>query len=256
MALTTGVFDAASVNFYSWLKPIEQGEDLVVTAGLHEGCLRMVVGVNTGLKTYADLKGKTIGTNGPTNDPFPMFAIAIARAGIDPVKDVQWRGYKNPADIGPALDAGEIQAVAGINPTAYLLVQQGKAVEMGSNMSGMFADRFCCALAMRGSLVREDPQAAAALTRALMNGSRYTGAHTHEVAIIEVQHKYVSVNQATAEHLLSTYTWNPSASRIKGQLVQAAQDLKLIGILDKKTDPVALARKAYVDVFKLAAEAS
>jgi NitT/TauT family transport system substrate-binding protein len=254
--LEAGVWDIAPSNFYSWLKPIEQGADLVVTAGIHEGCLRMVVGVNTGIKTYADLKGKTIGTNGPTNDPFPLFAIALARAGVDPIKDVQWRGYTNVHAFGPALDKGEIQAVAGIDPTAYVLVEQGKAVEIGSNMTGMFAGRFCCAVALRGSLVREDPQAAAALTRALMNGSRYTGGHIHEVATIEVQHKYVTVDEPTAEHLLSSYTWKPSASLIKEQLVQGARDLKLIGFLDKKTDPVALANKAYVDVFKLAAQAT
>ena len=111
-------------------------------------------------------------------------------------------------------------------------------------------------MAVDALVVREDPQAAAALTRALMNGSSYTGAHIHEVASIEATHKYVTVNQATAEHLLSSYTWKPSASLIKGQFEQAAHDLKQIGFLAKTTDPVALTQKAYVDVFKLAAEAS
>ena len=151
-ALASGAVDVAANNFYSYLKPIEQGADIYLTAGLHGGCLRLVVGATTGIKTYADLKGKTIGTNGTKNSPPPFFLVELAKGGIDPLKDVQWRTYK-PAEFGPALDKGEIQAVAGIDPAPYVLVQQGKAMEIGSNMTGMFANMFCCAVAIRGSLV-------------------------------------------------------------------------------------------------------
>jgi NitT/TauT family transport system substrate-binding protein len=255
-ALSTGQVDAVPSNFYSWIGPIQQGADFVVTAGMHGGCLRLVAGINAGIKTYADLKGKTIGISGPGNSPVPFFAVALAKEGLDPLKDVQWRGYSKPAALGPALDSGEIQAIGAIDPIGYVLVQEGKAVELGSNMTGMFANMFCCGVALRGSLVREDPQAAAALTRALMNGSRYTGGHIHEVAAIEVSGKYVTVDVATAEHLLSSYTWHPSATLIKGQIEQAARDLASVGLLPKTTDPVALTKKAYIDVFALAAQAS
>jgi NitT/TauT family transport system substrate-binding protein len=255
-AMASGKVDFGASQFYSFLLPILQGADIYLTAGLHGGCLRLVVGTNTGIKTYADLKGKTIGANGANNTPPPFFLVDLAKNGLDPLKDVQWRTYPLPQDLGPALDKGEIQAVAGIDPVAYLLEQQGKAVQIGSNMTGMFANMYCCAVAIRGSLVREDPQAAAALTRGMMNGSRYTATHIHEVAGIEAANKYVTVSQATAEHLLSSYTWRPSATLIKGQIEQAARDLMHIGFLPKATDPVALTKKAYIDVFALAAQTS
>ena len=88
-----------------------------------------------------------------------------------------------------------------------------------------------------------------------MNGSLYTGHHIVEVAHIEVQNKFVPVGVTTVEHLLRSYTWHPSATRVKAQIEQGARDYKLTGFLDKKTDPRALARKAYVDIFKLAGEA-
>lgn len=254
-ALASGKVDFGASQFYSFLLPILQGADIYLTAGLHGGCLRLVVGTNTGIKTYADLKGKTVGANGANNTPPPFFLVDLARNGLDPLKDVQWRTYQ-PQDLGPALDRGEIQAVAGIDPVAYILEQQGKAVEIGSNMTGMFTSMYCCAVAIRGSLVREDPQAAAALTRGMMNGSRYTATHIHEVAGIEAANQYVTVSKATAEHLLSSYTWRPSATLIKGQIEQAARDLTQIGFLPRATDPVALANKAYVDVFALAAQTS
>lgn len=254
-ALITGKVDAAGGILYNWLKPIEQGADVRLAAGLHGGCLRLVVGAHTGIKTFTDLKGKTIGTDAIGASAMNFFSVALIKAGINPTTDVSWRVYP-PAQFGTALDKGEIQAVAALDPFPYLLTQAGKAVEIGSNMTGMFANNFCCVVALRGSMVREDPKTAAALTRGLMNGARYTGSHIHEVATIEVAGKYVPVKDtATVEHLLRSYTWHPSATAVKPQILQGARDFKLTGFLDKSTDPVALAHKAYVDIFTLANEA-
>ncbi|HVA90245.1 MAG TPA: ABC transporter substrate-binding protein [Chloroflexota bacterium] len=253
-ALATGKVDAAGGILYNWLKPIEQGVDVHLAAGLHGGCLRMVVGAHTGIKTFMDLKGKSIGTDGIGASAMNFFSVALIKAGINPTTDVSWRVYP-PAQYGAALDKGEIQAVAALDPFPYLLTQSGQAVEIGSNMTGMFANNFCCVVALRGALVREDPKAAAALTRGWMNGSRYTGTHIHEVATIEVQDKFVPIGVSTVEHLLGTYTWHPSASTLKPQILQGARDFKLTGFLDQRTDPQKLAERAYVDIFKLAGEA-
>ncbi len=252
--LSDGTVAAAPSNFYGYYQALAQGADIRVTAGLHSGCLRLVAGATTGIKNYAGLKGKTIGTNGIKNTPPPFFEVALAKAGLNPKKDVQWRTYL-PTEFGAALDKGEIQAVAAIDPAPFVLVQQGKAMEIGSNMTGMFMNMFCCAAGLSGKLVQDEPKVAAALTRGLMQGSIYTGKHVHEIAAVEVTDKYVTVDLATAEHLLASYTWNPSAGRIKGQLEQGARDLQSIGLLLASTDPVQLADKAYVDIFKLAGEA-
>ena len=254
-AVATGKVDAAGGILYNYLKPIEQGVDVRLAAGLHGGCLRMVAGAHTGIKTFADLKGKTIGTDSIGGSAMNFFSVALAKAGLNPTTDVSWRVYP-PPQFGTALARGEIQAIASLDPFPYLLTQQGKAVEIGSNMTGMFANRFCCVAALHGALVRNDPKSAAALTRGMMNGSLYTGHHIPEVAQIEVQYKFVPIGATTVEHLLRTYTWHPSATRLKAQIEQGARDYKLTGFLDKKTDPQALARKAYVDIFKLAGEAS
>jgi NitT/TauT family transport system substrate-binding protein len=254
-AVATGKVDAAGGILYNYLKPIEQGVDVRLAAGMHGGCLRMVAGAHTGIKTFADLKGKTIGTDSIGGSAMNFFSVALAKVGLNPTTDVSWRVYP-PPQFGTALARGEIQAIASLDPFPYLLTQQGKAVEIGSNMTGMFANRFCCVAALHGALVRNDPKSAAALTRGMMNGSRYTGRHIPEVAQIEVQYKFVPVGVATVERLLRSYTWHPSATALKAQIEQGARDYKLTGFLDKKTDPVALARKAYVDIFKLAGEAS
>lgn len=254
-SVATGKVDVAGGILYNYLVPIEQGVDIRLAAGLHGGCLRMVAGIHTGIKMFSDLKGKTIGTDSLNGSAMNFFSVAIAKAGLNPKTAVSWRVY--PPDLfGTALDKGEIQAVASLDPFPYLLTQQGKAVEIGSNMTGMFANRFCCVAALHGALVHDDPKAAAALVRGMMNGSLYTGQHIHEVAHIEAQYKFVPVGAATVEHLLRSYTWHPSATALKAQIVQGARDYKLTGFLDARTDPVALANKAYVDIFKRAGEAA
>jgi NitT/TauT family transport system substrate-binding protein len=253
-ALGSGKIDVSDGILYNWLKPIEQGADVRLAAGLHGGCLRLVVGSHTGIKTLMDLKGKTIGTDAIGGSGMTFFSVAFAKSGINPTTDVSWRVYPT-AQFGAALDKGEIQAVASYDPFPYLLTQSGQAVEIGSNMTGMFANNFCCVVALHGALAREDPKTAAALTRGMMNGSRYTGTHIHEVATIEVKDKFVPVDVSTVEHLLKSYTWHPSATTIKPQIVQGALDYKLTGFLDKRTDPRKLAERAYVDIFKLAAAA-
>lgn len=217
--------------------------------------MRLVGGAHAGIKTFMDLKGKTIGTDSIGGSAMTFFSVALAKSGLNPTTDVNWRVYP-PPQFGTALDKGEIQAVATLDPFPFLLVQSGQAMEIGSNMTGMFARNFCCVVSLHGALVREDPKAAAALTRGMMNGSRYTGTHLHELATIEVQDKFVPVGVATVERLLSSYTWHPSATAVKAQILQGAHDYKLTGFLDKRTDPQKLAARAYVDIFKLAGEMS
>lgn len=253
-ALSTGKMHAAGGILYNWLKPIEQGADVRVAAGLQGGCLRLVVGAQSGIKTLMDLKGKTIGTETIGGSGMNFFSVLLAKAGLNPKTDVSWRVYP-PPQYETALDKGEIQAVASLDPFPFLLTQNGKGIELGSNMTGMYANRFCCVAALNGALARENPKAAAALTRGLMNGSRYTGTHLAEVAAIEVAHKFVSVPAATVEHLLNRYTWQPSASKLKAELALGVRDFKLTGFLDQRTDPHKLAERAYVDIFKLAAAA-
>ncbi len=253
-ALINGKVDVAPGILYNWLKPIEQGADVQLAAGLHGGCLRLVVGAHTGIKTFMALKGKTIGTDSIGGSGMTFFSIALAKSGINPTTDVSWRIYPT-AQFGTALDKGEIQAVASYDPFPYLLTKSGQAVELASNMTGMFASNFCCVVALHGAIVRDNPKAAAALTRGLMNGSTYTGTHLHEVATIEVKDKFVPIDVSTVQHLLSSYTWHPSATTVKPQIAQGARDFKLTGYLDKHTDPQKLAERAYVDIFKLAAAA-
>jgi hypothetical protein len=59
------VHDAVSTGggpgiLFQWLKPIEQGLNVKLTSGLHEGCLRFVTPKDSGITSLSQAKGKTI----------------------------------------------------------------------------------------------------------------------------------------------------------------------------------------------------
>ncbi|WP_284967113.1 hypothetical protein [Cutibacterium namnetense] len=86
-------YDAASGIFYSWLKPIEQGQNVKFVAGLHGGCLRLVVLKHSRFTKVANLKGATIGVPSMHSSATMFFSMDLLDAGINPLpeaKQVTW----------------------------------------------------------------------------------------------------------------------------------------------------------------------
>jgi NitT/TauT family transport system substrate-binding protein len=259
-ALSSGKLDGAPGILFTWLKPIEQGADIRLTAGLHGNCLRLVIAKNAGIKKAADFKGRTIAVGALGDSAMSFFALLLAKNGVDPVHDVTWKVFPY-TQLGVSFDKGEAVAAAAPDPFAYTLILQGKATQVGNNLLGLYGNtagitthKYCCTTALSGKLVRDQPKVAAAVTRAWLKGSRYAGAHTHETSVVETSHKYVALPQPVVEKLLNTYLWIPSATLVKEDIYVGARNFKITGFLDPNTDPDKLAATAYVDIFKLAGE--
>jgi NitT/TauT family transport system substrate-binding protein len=162
-AIATGKADAGMGLALRWLKPLEQGFDVRVTAGVHGGCIRLLGSKAANIDSLESLRGKSIAISDQAS-PAKNFSIVLAKKGIDPAQDVEWRQY--PANLlALAVDKGEVQALADIDPLPYLWLKDGKLIEIMTNLSGEYADRTCCIRAIRGSLIRSELPVAAALTR-------------------------------------------------------------------------------------------
>ncbi|WP_084535343.1 ABC transporter substrate-binding protein [Nocardia yamanashiensis] len=246
-AVGAGKLDAAPGIFFSWLKPIEQGIDAKLAAGLHEGCLRIIVPPDSSIKSIAELRNKTIGVAAIGDSAMSFFSVDLLDAGINPSQDVEWRVF--PGDqLGDALARGEIAAVAGSDPNALLPTLRGKARELTNNATGANRQLYCCATAVNGRLLREDPDTARALVTAWAEGSRWVGANLARTAAIEAEHKYVAAEQPVIESILQTYGYNPSAARLKTEITPGIEKFAKTGYLDRKTEARVLADKVYVDL--------
>jgi len=96
-AIATGKADAGIGMALRWLKPLEQGFDVRITAGVHGGCIRLLGSKAANIDSLESLRGKVIAISDQASPAKNFFLIALAKRGIDPVKEVEWRQY--PANL-------------------------------------------------------------------------------------------------------------------------------------------------------------
>jgi NitT/TauT family transport system substrate-binding protein len=234
------------------LKPLEQGLDVKITGGIHTGCLRLQAGAKTNIKKVTDLKGKRIGVPTHIGSPPHLFASRVLAAhGIDPrpeSKVVQWVAIK-PDVLGLAVEKGDVDAVATTDPIGTILLGK-KLVRTIADQAvhQPYCDEFCCVAVVSGQLARENPEAAAKLTRALLKGAKWVGENPIAAAKMGVEKKYIAASVEINSQAISKLKYIPGVSKCRADILRAATEMKHAGLLDENTDPEKLAQRAFQDL--------
>src|SRR4029077_13334591 len=92
-AIATGKADAGLGLPLRCLKPMEQGFDVRITAGVHGGCIRLLGSKAAGVTSLESLRGKTIAISDQASPAKNFCSIVFAKNGIDPVREIDWRQY-------------------------------------------------------------------------------------------------------------------------------------------------------------------
>jgi NitT/TauT family transport system substrate-binding protein len=252
--LGLGRFDANHTLIMYLLKPIESGADIKITGGIHTGCLRVQTGVKSDIKTVKDLKGKRIGVPTHIGSPPSMFCSRVlAVNGIDSSfsptnKDVQWQAFP-PAELGLALQQGKIDALATSDPIGTILLGKGLVKTIADQaVDPPYRDEYCCAAVVSGKLARENPEAAAKVTRALLKGAKWVEENPKAAATLSVEKSYISASVDVNAQALAKLRYIPGVARCKQNILDAALEMKKAGLLKETTDPAALARRAWIDL--------
>jgi NitT/TauT family transport system substrate-binding protein len=249
-AIATGKTEAGLGMALRWLKPLEQGFDVKIAAGIHGGCMRVISRVGSGVDKLADLKGKAVAVGDLGGPDKNFFSIQLAKLGIDPTKDVDWRVYPG-AVVNVAADKGEVQAFLAADPLADLWLKDKQYKEVASNLDGEYRDKTCCILGLRGSLVRNEPQVARAITQALLDSAMFISQNPQLAA---KSFQPYAPKQATLEDLermvrYHTHQHHPVGEVLKRELKGYADDLKTVSVFKPSTDTAKFAERIYVDVF-------
>lgn len=245
--LTTGKIDAALANF-AWFKPIEQGMNIKLTAGVHTGCIKAVTPEDSGIKEIKDLKGKTIGVDAIGGGPMIALSIKLRENGIDPKTDVQWKAYPGP-QLDEAIKKNEIQAYMTWDPFPTQAHDHNKhtyLLDIGTDEP--FKDNYCCFVGTNGDLVKDNPEKAAAITRSLLKAAQWVGQNPKEAAQISLDNKYVGGDVDLNAKLLGSYQWLPGIDQAKDNIKFYIKEQKAQGILDASTNEDNLYQTIFAEV--------
>ena len=246
--LADGRFQASYSLIMYLMKPIELGQDLRLTGGVHTGCLRIQAGASTNIKTVQALKGKKMGVTHMGSPPFLFASRVLADNGIDPKHDVEWVTLPSAA-MADALDQGRVDAVASAEPIGTILVAQKKARKVCEQASDApYDDEYCCVVVVNGTFGRDNPSAAAKVTRALLKGAKWVNTNPTAAARIAVEKKYVEATTEINAQALSMLRFEPGVEKARRDVRVGAREMKKAGFLKTETDPEELAKNAWLDL--------
>lgn len=122
-ALLAGSLDLCGTTLVTAITAASKGEPVVVVAGLSNKCSALVVGVNSGINTEADLKGKKIAYVPGTMHHLLLLEV-LNRNGLDPDKDVELVRI-DFFDMGQALAQGTVDAFYSGEPYPSIALAEG-----------------------------------------------------------------------------------------------------------------------------------
>ena len=245
-SLATGKIDAAQGMVITYLKSIEQGLDVNITAGVHKGCMHVLTAKDSPLSKPEDLKGKRIGIQGIGTSPWFFAARVVSSLGMDIKHDVEWKVYPL-AELKQALEKKEVDAISVIDPAGELLLSEGFARDIvNSNTDAPYKDEYCCVVFVSGQLIKTDPDTATRLTRAILKAAKWVSSNPQSAAEICVEKKYMSGTVELNVRVLAQLNYMPSVEGGAEATKTAASAMQKVGILDASTDLNALVDRTLV----------
>jgi NitT/TauT family transport system substrate-binding protein len=249
-ALATSKADAGAGLIGDWLKPLEQGFDVKLFVGSHGGCGSLFASEKSGIKDLKDLKGKTIATFVMGASPQTVLQVSIAKAGLDPNEDVTWKTV--PFDlVGETIARGEADAGIHIDPWAWSLEKKHGFRHIADTQSGYYEGHSCCVIGANGPFLKANKDALRRLAEANIEAHEYTANHPDEVAKWYVDNlKPAGLSEADLTIILGHLVFHnhPVGQPLVDQIRIAAEDLKLVNVLDPTTDPKELAERVTVNI--------
>jgi NitT/TauT family transport system substrate-binding protein len=168
-SLARGEFDFATNFAPPLIIAIDAGEPITIVGGEHVGCLELFA--REGIRSIADLKGKTVGVQGLGSSEHAFVSSMAAHVGLDPAKDINWATSSSPKPM-ELFAEGKIDAFLGLPPEPQeLRARNIGRVIVNSAIDRPWSQYFCCMLVANRDFVRRHPVATKRVLRALLKAT-------------------------------------------------------------------------------------
>ncbi|MFT4079437.1 ABC transporter substrate-binding protein [Rhodomicrobium sp.] len=243
-ALATNKADVGLGLILDFLKPLEQGFDLKLFVGTHGGCQRLLASKASGVTTVEGLKGKTISVADLAGPAKLSFSVTLAKAGIDPETDVNWRAFPWNL-VGEAVNKGEAHALAQFDPWAYTYRKEFDLIQLADTQTGIYQDRVCCVIGANVPYLKANRDAVRRLAEATVEVHEYAANHPEEVAqyYFDTFKPQISLADLTDDLDSMVYHNHPIGKELIQQVKDSLDDLKLIKVISGDADSVELANQ-------------
>lgn len=256
IGLNNGTIPIVNGDF-QFFPSIEEGVNVSVVDGLHNGCIKLVVLPDSDINTVEDLKGKKIGVDEIGGTPYQVTSVWLENAGISAAAadgEVTFLPYSDGNLELAALQSGEIDVAAVWDPFGSVAEKEGTGrVIFDLTTAEGFAEKYCCFLYASDKILAENPEEIAALLRAYQKAQDWIAKNPEEAVQIIIDGKYSSIeDEELAVELIKSYCYPTYEDReadthnVKEEVQYFAQALYDIGYLS--TDPAEFANLAYAEV--------
>jgi len=170
-AIASGEIDLTMHFSAPLLIPIDAGDKITIIAGVHAGCFELFG--NEGIRSIADLKGKTVAVQELGASPHVFISTMAAYVGLDPAKDINWVASPSVAPMELFAD-GKTDAFIGFPPEPQALrARKVGRVVVNSSVDRPWSQYYCCVLAGNRDFIRKHPVATKRVLRAILKATDF-----------------------------------------------------------------------------------
>jgi NitT/TauT family transport system substrate-binding protein len=230
-----GLVDISMIPYSNFMTLYDAGAPVrIIAGGGVQGC---IIVAKEGIKSAADLKGKTFGTfQADTLEVLPY--DYLKKAGLS-FKDVQIKYLDTSPELAQAFMVGAIDAICHIEPYATQCVQQRKGATVLSDGTDLYGKGYSdCVLAARIPLIEKNPAAVKAVIKALFTAQSQSEADK-PAALKDTVGKYY---KTTMEAAMDASSKQPIVVDQRNQtqfIIDRGQSMKELGYVKKLPDKAA-----------------
>ncbi len=206
--LATGELDFATLPTNLAAKLYNKGQDYRLIAMNTWGSM-YIIGSDPGVKTLADLKGKTIYNTGKGTTPDILLNFLLKKQGLDPEKDMTVDSTLPPVELAQMAAAGKVEQALLPEPFVTLVIGKNPEMKILMDVKTLYQEALAdpemdiaqTCIVVKGSLLQERPEAVKAFMGAYEASLTEVNAKKAEAGALAEKHQIIQ-SAALAEQAI------------------------------------------------------